>query len=134
MRGFPPDDLFPRRHAASSGRTHASTVLAVRLQGDLRRLLVAGVRVERGHVEVLANAPLDDADAFARRRLSRRDRPGSGGTRELGLLLPRLGSVVALQIRDDGPGRGFGDRCADTSSLPSPSASGGVYVGHGPTA
>src|SRR6267378_4452285 len=76
MRGFPPDDLFPRRHAASSGRTHASTVLAVRLQGDLRRLLVAGVRVERGHVEVLANARLDDVDAFARRRLSRRDRPG----------------------------------------------------------
>src|SRR5258708_25703880 len=33
--------------------------------------------------------------------------------RELGLLLPRLGSVVALQIRDDGPGRGFGDRCAE---------------------
>src|SRR3989442_16037427 len=30
----------------------------------------------------------------------------------LRLLLPRLRSVVALQIRDDGLGRGFGDRCA----------------------
>src|SRR6266850_5330395 len=72
MRGFPPDDLFPRRHAASSGRTHASTVVA------------SAVGTDRGRV-----------------------------ARELGLLLPRLGSVVALQIRDDGPGRGFGDRCAE---------------------
>ena len=84
------------------------------------------------------------------------------------LFLPRLGSVVALQIREDGLCRGFGNRCAERtdhlvhqplprgtrewglhrdvrravtdtaealhSSFPSPSASGGVYVGHGPTA
>src|SRR5437660_9106070 len=29
------------------------------------------------------------------------------------LFLPRLGSVVALQIREDGLCRGFGDRCAE---------------------
>src|SRR5438552_17379745 len=38
--------------------------------------------------------------------------PRAGRRGVNGLLLPRLRSVVALQIRDDGLGRGFGDRCA----------------------